>query len=467
MMAELRRRRLLGSLAAWCELCLPPPLNIAQAHHRLLIDKLEQVEAGKITKLAIMMPPGSAKTTYATVLFSGWFIAREAGRSVIGVSHNAETAERNSGFTTRYLDEYGPQMGLRLENEGVKNWRTSNRGEYTAVGIGGAVTGRRADLAIIDDPVPGRQQADSEAFRDSAWNWYQSNLLTRLRPGGRVVLIMTRWHEDDLAGRALGSDPAGWTILKLPAQAGEDDPLGRAPGEYLWSGDPAYDYGSLLKAAKEGYERDGAMREWESLYQQNPRPGQGALFKTEILEHTILPVRPDKMKMVRAWDLAGTAKVGTRDPDWTVGALLGREENGRYVICDILRLRGGPDEVEAAVIATAQRDGPLIQIKLNQDPAQAGKMQALYYVRRLAGYRVEAIRETGNKSTRAAPFASQVNIGNVAMVAGWNHRALIDEMQSFPAGSHDDQIDALSSAFAALIAPPAPARTLYIPHMAR
>lgn len=399
-----------------------------------------------------MMPPGAAKSTYASVLFPPWFLAKKNGRTVILASHTADLAEANSGRVIRVLKEFGPAIDMLPQSESVKFWRTNKDGEVKAAGVGGPITGRRADLVVVDDPVKSAEEAASQSYRDKSWDWFQADLLTRLKPGGRIVLIMTRWHEDDLAGRLLQLEPQNWTVIKLEAQNTKlDDPLERKVGEYLWSGDAAYDYATLLAETKAGYERTGAMRVWESLYQQNPHPGEGALFKTALLE-----VAPATMpgKSVRAWDLAATAKLGSRDPDWTVGVRMTCTDKGKFVVDDVVRLRGGPDEVEAAIVAAATRDGPAVQICLPQDPGQAGKAQALYLTRKLAGYNVLCQPVSGDKATRAAPLAAQVNVGNVVLVkAQWN-RAFMDELSAFPAHSHDDQVDAAADAFAALAATP-------------
>lgn len=465
MLAELRRRRLMGSLHDWSAFCLAPINQKPQAHHRLLIEKLEAVERGEIPRLMVMMPPGSAKTTYSSLLFPPWFLARKPGRSAILASHTADLAEANSGKIIRTIGEFGPAVGIQTLSEGVKYWRTNNRGEVKSAGVGGPITGRRADLALIDDPVKSREDAESETYRDKAWNWYWSDLHTRLKPGAGIVLIMTRWHEDDLAGRLLQANAADWHVIKLPAQAVDDDPLGRAPGEFLWSGDVGYDYGGLLRDTKATLEKSGAMRDWISLYQQEPRPTDGSIFNTAKIVAN--PAAPAGGKLVRAWDLAATAQIGTRDPDYTVGALLQKVESGAFIVQDIVRFRGGPDEVEEKIVATATRDGRSTLISLPQDPGQAGKSQVLYLTRKLTGYNVKSHSITGDKATRAAPFASQVNVGNVSIItAPWN-RALLDEMAGFPSASHDDQVDALADAFAELIAPPEPARAVRLNFMGR
>jgi predicted phage terminase large subunit-like protein len=342
--------------------------------------------------------------------------------------------------------------GLADDEHAADRWSTSAGGEYGAFGLGAAVTGRRADLVILDDIVASREAADSEVQREATWEWYQNDLYTRLKPGGRVVLIMTRWHEDDLAGRLLASMGTGgdqWRVLNLPALAEDNDPLGRAPGDPIW---PEWEDAAALQRKRNAV----GERTWWALYQQSPRPLDGALFKIAMIQ--TLDAAPVGGRIVRAWDLAATEQVGTRDPDYTVGLKMARTDEGRFVVLDVVRLRGGPDEVEAAIVNTAAQDGRSVTISIPQDPGQAGVSQALYYTRKLAGYKVNTSRETGDKSTRAAPVASQINVGNLSVVrAPWN-RTLLDEMAGFPSARHDDCVDGLSRAFNELIAPPAPAR---------
>jgi predicted phage terminase large subunit-like protein len=438
-----RRRRCRGSFLAWCTEALAPLGQTPAAHHRLLIEELQAAADGEIDRLMIFMPPGHAKSRYASVLFPGWFLGQEAGQDVIGASYNADLAEDFSGQIMRLAQENATTLGFSLVDESRKLWHTSNRGTYRAAGAGGGITGRRADLFLIDDPIRGREDADSSKLRDRVWKWYQAEVVTRLKPGARIVLIQTRWHEDDLAGRLLAAAETGgdtWRVVNLPAIAEtEDDALGRSIGDALW---PEWEDVAMLERKRAAI----GEREWAALFQQRPRPLEGSLFKIAAI--SLLEAAPAGGTVVRAWDLAATALTGTRDPDWTVGVKLQRQASGQFTVLDVRRLRGGPDEVERMVVNTAHQDGDSVRISIPQDPGQAGKQQVLYLGRKLSGFRVESSPETGDKATRAAPIAAQVNIGNVSMVrAAWNI-PFLEELAGFPSSAHDDQVDALSRAFA-------------------
>jgi predicted phage terminase large subunit-like protein len=341
-------------------------------------------------------------------------------------------------------------------NRAAHSFATTTGADYFATGVRGPITGRRADLIIIDDPVKSQAEADSPAARDHLWSWFRSDLITRLKPGGRILLIMTRWHVDDLGGRILDSADT-WRTLRLPALAEPNDPLGRLPGDALW---PEWETIEAL-ARKRAIIGE---RAFTTLFQQDPRPPTGRLF---------LPARipivddPVTTAAVRAWDLAATAEAPGRDPDFTVGLKLARDAAGQFVVLDIVRLRGGPHEVEQAILATAAADGPTVAIGLPQDPGQAGRAQIRYLTSRLAGHRVVATPETGAKETRAMPAASQANAGNLAIRrAPWN-RPFLEELQDFPHGAKDDQADALSRAFTLLTESGAPARRAAIPLFSR
>jgi predicted phage terminase large subunit-like protein len=426
------------------------------------LEQLEAVSNGVIDRLMVLMPPGSAKSTYASILYPAWWFTRHPASSVIATSHTASLAESFGRQARDVVKEHGSQLGYTL-HPGLRaagHWLTSSKGEYFATGVRGPLTGRRADLVIIDDPIKSHAEADSPVVRDRIWSWYRSDLTPRLKPNGRIVLVMTRWHEDDLAGRLLAHNAAEWQLISLPALAQDNDPLGRPLGAALW---PEWENEAALLRKRDSV----GERTWSALYQQSPRPIQGSLFRVECLE--IVETAPQTFAgpAVRAWDLAATVATGSNDPDWTVGVKLAREDSGRYIVLDVVRLRGSPHGVAKAITEAARIDGTSSLIGLPQDPGQAGKVQLTYLAGQLAGYRISTSPETGLKLTRAGPVASQVEAGNVALVrANWNH-AFIEELRDFPFGRKDDQVDALSRAFSMLTGAGGPTRQLSVPYLTR
>ncbi len=455
------RTRLRGNLLEWANYVLEPLEQTPASHHKLLVDELEFLSRGVTDRLMIQMPPGSAKSTFASVLFPAWWFGQHPGSSIIAASHTASLAEHFGKRVRDLIAAQQPKLGYHLikGDRAASHWRLSNGGEYYAAGTRGSIIGRRADLVIVDDPIGSQLQADRSVDRDRLWDWYRSDLTTRLKPNGRIVLIMTRWHEDDLAGRLATQLDAGWRILRLPALAEEDDPLHRAIGEPLW---PEWeDLPALLKKRALVGERT-----WSALYQQAPHPAEGGLFKVACL----LPIDQSACvpgPTVRAWDLAATIATSSSNPDWTAGVKLRIEQPGRYVVLDVIRLRGSPRQVEQAIMSTAKLDGQAVHIGLPEDPGQAGKAQSSYLTGLLAGYHVVTTRETGSKYLRAQPVSSQIEGGNVSMVRGdWN-RAFIDELRDFPLGGKDDQVDALVRAFGTLVDLSTSSRKINVPYLSR
>ncbi|HXT78040.1 MAG TPA: phage terminase large subunit [Acetobacteraceae bacterium] len=431
-------------------------------HHRLLLAELEALARGRFDRLMISMPPGSAKSTYTSVLFPAWWFTRHPRTSVIAVSHTLALAQQFSRRTRETIASYGSLLGYDLltANRGSGHWRTTSGGEYTALGVRGALTGRRADLIILDDPIRSQLEADNQRQRDTLWEWYRSSLTTRLKPQARVILVMTRWHEDDLGGRLIATNDDRWRQLRLPAIAMPDDRLGRIPGEPLW---PEWEDLEALTRKRLAL----GERTWAALFQQSPRPMEGALFKVECLSSVEATTPTPESAIVRAWDLAATAATSSNDPDWTAGVKLMRTASGHYVILDVIRLQGSPWQVEELIHSTARSDGLMVRIGLPEDPGQAGKSQVTYFAGRLAGYRLSPSRETGSKLTRAMAIASQIEANNVSMIRGnWN-RAFIEELRDFPFGRKDDQVDALVRAFSMLIDISEPARRITLPHFSR
>jgi len=451
-----------NSLEHWAIHVLAPQGQMPAAHHKALLSELEAISRGQNDRLMILMPPGSAKSTYASILFPAWWFVQHPRSSILAASHTADLAAHFARQVRTLITEHDEQLGYRIvpDNRAAARWQTTGHGEYFAAGIRGPITGRRADLAIIDDPVKSWAMADSPVEREYLWNWYCSDLTTRLKPQARVILIMTRWHEEDVAGRLLACNRDEWRLLSLPAQAEDADPLGRTPGEPLW---PEWENADAILRKRTSV----GERVWSALFQQSPRPIEGGLFRVDrvqVIEH---PPIDSTASTVRAWDLAATIADHGRDPDWTVGLKLCRDVTGRWVVLDVERLRGSPYDVEKAITRVADDDGRLVTIGLPEDPGQAGRMQVSHFAQLLAGYRVRASRETGSKITRAAPIASQVEAGNLLIVrADWNY-SFLEELRDFPLGRKDDQVDALSRAFTMLTDSPGPARRLSVPFLSR
>lgn len=263
-------------------------LNSLVKHHRLICDELQAVADGETPNLMMFFPPGSAKSTYVDVVFTPWFMARYPRRNVILASYASEIA-RKQGRRARQLIKSKSfrnlmQAGLRTDAAAADQWTIDNGSEYMAGGLLSGLTGNRAALGIIDDPVAGREEAESETIRRKTWDAYIDDFCSRLIPGAPQIMIMTRWHQDDIAGRILpedwrgesgminGRDGRKWKVVCAPALADRaDDPLDRKLGETLW---PEW-------FSKEHWEPFKKIeRTWYSLYQQKPRPPSGAIIKS-------------------------------------------------------------------------------------------------------------------------------------------------------------------------------------------
>lgn len=437
-----------------CELFMPVETALAE-HHILSLKAIEKCMNTRHGRLMLMMPPGSAKSTYASVVAPSKYLGEQGGRKILLGSYGDDLV-RKMGRRTRALikqPKYRAIFDVTLSSDStaVQEFALSNGSEYLAGGLLTGVTGNRAHGIIIDDPIKGREAANSEVIRNKTWDTYMDDWLTRLIPGGWVIMITTRWHQDDPAGRILPETWNGesgqiacrdgniWTVICIQAKCErDDDPLGRERGEYMWP--DWFD-------AKHWAQFESVRRTWVSLFQQLPTPDEGDLFKVDQIE-TIhaLPVN-EHITWARGWDLGATT-----DGNWTAGAKLGIKRNGGLIIGHMVRMREGPDKRDRAMQNTAKADGRTVRVSIPQDPGQAGKTQVLDLTRKMQPFCVPHFSpESGDKVTRAEPFAAQVNNGNVQMLAGpWNEKC-IEEMRVFPNGTFDDQVDALSRAYALLI----------------
>ena len=257
-------------------------------HHQVLCEKLEDIAYGNLKRLMVFMPPGHAKSTYSSVHFPAFFLGVNPEKCIIGASHTVDLAERFSRKTRNivsgreFYDLYG--FGLALDSRSMGSWETERGGEYKAAGVGSGIAGRRSDVGLIDDPIRSREDAESELVRERTWEWYLGDFWSRLKPEAAVIIIQTRWHEDDLAGRLLPTDYHGqsgpvegyggevWEVINFPAICEQnDDPLGRKIGEALW---PEYFNIDILNNIKNVQ----TPRNWASLYQQRPRAEESNQF---------------------------------------------------------------------------------------------------------------------------------------------------------------------------------------------
>lgn len=401
-----------------------------------MIDRLERVARGEIKRLMLFFPPGSAKSTYASDLFPAWFLAQRPDLNIIAASNTADLANSFSRRVRGRIRQNAPLLGYGLDREAEDLWTTTNGGQYRAAGAGGVITGLRADLAVIDDPIKGREEADSEGRRQKVWDWYQDDLQTRLKPGAAVILVQTRWHEDDLAGRLLVHEPDAWQVVSVPMVAeAANDPLGRAPGEYLW-GDDAYGYAADIAAR-----RDRILpRTWNALYQQRPAPEEGTLFRRAWMLREAPPPR-ERMRVYGGSDYAVTSEGG----DYTVHAVVGMDDSGHLHLLDLWRAQASADVWIEAFCDLVTKWKPL---GWAEETGQIRAGVGPFIERRMRERRAYVARQQfptrGDKATRAQSMIGRMALDGLRIAPGAPWLADLEaELMAFPAGKHDDQVDAL------------------------
>lgn len=383
--------------------------------------------------MMLFVPPRHGKSQMVTVRYPVWRLEQNPEMNVIVGAYSQTLANRFSRQARKIARE---RMPLDIERSAVEEWATEKGGIFRSVGVGAGVTGQGGDLIIIDDPVKNREEANSPVYRDKVWDWYTDDLYTRREPGAAMILVMTRWHEDDLAGRILASeDGQNWTVVKLPAEAEEEDPLGRKIGEALCPERfNEEDLQSIHKVLGNSY---------YALYQQHPTAIEGNMFKRHWFE-TVREV-PAIAKRVRWWDRAATANGG----DYTVGVLMAYVDNIYYVE-DVVRGQWSSHERDKVIRQTAEDDSEKysdIEQWTEQEPGSSGKDAARSFVILLNGFRARYKPSTGSKEVRADPFSAQAEAGNVKLKkASWN-KVYLDELALFPSGTNDDQVDGSSGSF--------------------
>ena len=464
----MRRRRARASLTDFAKYIEVPgaPVNEADEdseeffpveteladHHKLILEAAQRCIDKHMGRLMLFMPPGSAKSTYGSQVVPAWIMGLKKNYRVIGVSHNAELA-RKMGRRTRSIVKQRAYQALfstsiSKDSSAADEWALENGAEYMSGGILSGITGNRADLVVIDDPIKGRQDADSETIRKRTLDEYDDSVKTRLKPGGSVIIIQTRWHEGDLAGSILPEDYDGrsglvmcrdgleWEVLNLPAECERtDDPLGRKIGEMLW---PQW----FDEAHWSQYRRNA--RTWSALYQQRPAPDSGDYFKREWIR-TVEKMPPkETLAVYGASDYAVTANGG----DYTVHVVVGVDNEGRLWLLDMWRGQASSDVWVDAFCNLVRKWRPIGwaeetgQIKSGVGPFLVKRMmETQSYVAR------EQFATRGDKAVRAQSTRGRMALAGLYVQQDSPFLSdLISEMMSFPVGVHDDQVDALGLA---------------------
>ena len=433
----LRRRTVRRSLTEWCRYIGYEPAP----HHILIIKAIEELlDAEEYDTLLIFAPPGSAKSSYVSIALPSWYLATHPKNSVLAASHTTTLAEKWGRRVRNLVGEHARTLGITLadDSQAASRWALAEGGEYQAAGVGVGIAGFRADLGIIDDPIGSREQAFSELIREKLWDWFINDFSSRLKPSAKRVLMHTRWHEDDPAGRLIEAARKGKyriRILSLPAIAKADDPLGRKPGEWLWDDPTGYNYGEFLRARY----REVPPFEWSALYQQEPTPDEGDYFKRDWWRW--YDELPKHLRMYGASDYAVTAKGG----DFTVHGVVGIDPDDNIYVADIWSEQTTTDKWIEALLDLASQYKPL---KWAEEQGQIIKSVGPFIDKRMRERKVYFHREqyvsVADKPTRSRAFQARASMGKVYLprTAPWLAKFL-SVMHGFPAGRTDDEVDVM------------------------
>ena len=422
------------------------PTFIAGRHHAKMADAFERVARGECKRLIINMPPRHTKSEFASYLLPAWFLGKYPHKKIIQCSHTAELAVgfgrkvRNLVDTDAYKGIF-PDLALASDSKAAGRWNTNKQGDYFAIGIGGAVTGKGADVLIIDDPHSEQEAAIAEVnpdIYDKTYEWYTSGPRQRLQPGGSIVIVMTRWSKRDLTGQILkdaaANDSFGeWEVIEFPAILPSDKPL----WPEFWELD------ELLKV-----KRDVPNSKWQAQYQQNPVSESAAIVKREWWQEWPDDYPPQCDFVLQSWD---TAFEKTQRADYsactTWGVFYHPDDNG-VTQANIILLNAFRDRVEFPELKRLaieeyrewQPDSVIIEKKASGAP--------LIYEMRAMGIPVQDFTPTrGNdKISRLNAVSDLFASGRVWAPATRWAEEVIDEVAEFPAGSNDDYVDTVSMA---------------------
>lgn len=439
--AEINRtRREMGLNALdfpdWLE-SVTPQWSWRWRHQLYLYRALQKVTDGFTKRLMIFMPPRHSKTETVTVRYAAFRLEQDPKSNIILGCYNQKLANRFSRKTRRIVQG---RIKLASDRKAVEEWETAIGGGFRAVGVGAGITGFGGNLIMIDDPVKSREEAESEAYRDKVWDWFNDDLYTRLEPDASMILTMTRWHDDDLAGRLLKEMAEGgehWDVVSLPAIAEDNDPLKRKPGEALCP--ERYD----LEALEKRRAKLGAYS-FAALFQQRPVPIEGALFKRAWFADKIIDKAPEGLRWARGYDLAVSQKTSA---DYTASFRCGYDKFGNLYIADGFRKR----------IEFPEQQRYVIKRMVDEKNTMHGIEKALHgealvqAIRRVPAVRhvpFKAVKVDTDKYTRALAWANLAEEGKVYLVRGGWNAEFLDEVCRFTGkgDTHDDQVDTVSIA---------------------
>lgn len=442
----LRRIAISESFEQWCLASLPEGQTPAK-HHLLIINTLDTLVKGKLKlpngttarRLMIMLPPGSAKSTYTSWLFPPWFLNLHKGLCILACSYSYDLVESFGRRCRNTIELLGRLLGysLKADSKAAGVWETTNDGRYFCAGVNAGIAGHRADLGLIDDPIGTEEQAQSKLFRDKLWEWYHSDFVPRLKPNAYRVLICNRRHEDDLAGRLLnpkqtGNEVDDWFVLSIPMEAEQNDVLGRAQGALLW---PEWFTEKMLHDAKKN------PRVWAGLYQQHPTPEDGDFFRRDwIVGYTSPNDLPNNLRYYTVSDHTTSRARGANKTCYTTFGV--DEDEHIWIHPDIFWQQCTPLEAVEAMFNIVQRRKPIKwraekgHISQSLEPLINKMMQekGIYFM-------LEQVTPVKSKADRCRSIAGrmQQKMVHFPTFAPWFPDALF-EMMAFT-GSGDDKSD--------------------------
>lgn len=419
-------------------------------YQQCIYTRLNKLTAGRSNRLMIFLPPRHGKSEMVTIRYTAWRLLQEPKLNVILGSYNQRLANKFSRRVKRIVDGIAgtqditigdTQSALMKRAASVSEWETTGGGVVRAVGVGAGIAGFGAGLIVIDDPVRNRSDAESATFRDKAFDWFNDDIYTRLEPKASIILIQTRWHEDDLAGRLLKEQDSGgekWDVISLPAIAEDGDELGRKPGNALC---PArYNIAALEKT-----KRKLGSYSFSALYQQNPVPAAGGTFKRAWFRN-IVDSAPPNLRWARGYDLAVSTKTTA---DHTASFRCAYDRYGNLYIADGLRRRiEYPDQRRYIIERMAAE--PATEHCVESALHGKALVQDLRSDPRVRRYALREVQVDSDKLTRALAWLNLAEAGKVFLVRGPWIDDFIDEVCRFPSGKHDDQVDAVSVAVSRL-----------------